>query len=98
MKYYSEVLRKFYESAEECAKAEKDYFNKAEAEKKEKEQRSAERKARAKEVEDAYKAVADAQRNYRKLRDAFCKDYGSFHMTFSNSDFEDIYEEFFRIF
>ena len=71
MKYYSEITRKTYDSAEACEKAE------AEVE-----------AARAKEVEDAYQSYLDAQKvaneknkEYKKLLDAFLKDYGYYHST-----------------
>ena len=75
MKYYSEKTRKLYNSEVELKDAEKD-LNKKEAEEKAKRE---ERGARAKEVEEAYK-------NYKKLLDAFIKDYGSYHMTLNQSD------------
>ena len=84
MKYFSEVLHKFFESAEECAAAEADYFNKEEVEKKEKEQRSAERKARAKEVEAAYAELQAAQKAFDEKLAEFVKDFGAFHMTITS--------------
>lgn len=83
MKYYSENLKRFYDTLDECKEADEKFL----AEKKEKEERklklSEERKARAKEVEDAYKAVINAESTYSELLSNFIKDYGSFHMTFS---------------
>jgi len=90
MKFYSETLNKLFDSSEECAKAEADYKKKLE-EKKAAEQKKAEtRKARAQEVEDAMKAAAEARANYEKLLAAFCKDYGTFHYSFSNDDSKDL--------
>ena len=50
--------------------------------------KSEERAARAKEVEDAYQSYLDAQKvaneknkEYKKLLDAFLKDYNSYHST-----------------
>ena len=86
MKYYSEVLKKAYDTEKECIKAERDYEAKlAEAEKQKKELADA-RKARAKEVEDAYKVIVDAQKHYNELKSKFIKDYGSWHMTFSTNE------------
>lgn len=74
MKYYSETLKKLFDTTEDLKNAEAKHAESiAAAEKK-----RAERSARAKEVEDAYKA-------YKKLLDAFVKDYGSFHMTINDS-------------
>lgn len=86
MKFYSEVTKGFYDSAKSCEEAEKEY-NKALDEKKEKEKAlKAKRKTRAKELEDAYKAIKEAEKKYSKLRNQFIKDYGSYHMTFTDSD------------
>lgn len=45
----------------------------------------AERKQRAEEVNAAYKAIKEAEKHYCELRDQFVKDYGSFHMTFTDT-------------
>jgi hypothetical protein len=86
MKYYSENTRKFYDSEQECAQAEIEYSKKLAAEKAKKEELSNTRKERAKEIEDAYKAILEAKQNYSKLLSAFVKDYGSFHMTLRTGD------------
>ena len=95
MKYYSEKLNKFYDSAEACQKEEfeaKEKENLAkikkereEAEAKAKKEKAAEeRKAFAKEVEDARKAYYDAQKNYREKLQGFCKKYGTYHYSTDN--------------
>lgn len=96
MKFYSELTKKFYDSADACNTAEKE-FNAAVAEKEKREKElKANRKARADEVSNAYKAVQAAEKNFHKLRDQFIKDYGSFHMTFTNTDEdEDVFSSFF---
>jgi hypothetical protein len=97
MKIYSEKTNKEYATVEDCLAAEKEYDD-AIAEKKAKEEKAlaeakakreelaAARKERATEVEDAYKAVLEAQKVYRQKLDAFVKDYGSFHMTVKTGD------------
>ena len=97
MKIYSEKTNKEYATVEDCLVAEKEYDD-AIAEKKAKEEKAlaeakakreelvAARKERATEVEDAYKAVLEAQKVYRQKLDAFVKDYGSFHMTVKTGD------------
>ena len=83
MKFYSELLNKLFDSQEDCAKAEeahKAQVAKAEAEKKAK---SEKRAARAKEVEEFYKAAVEAKKAYNEKLNAFIKDYGSFHFTTS---------------
>lgn len=81
MKFYSELLNKLFDSQEDCAKAEeahKAQVAKAEAEKKAK---SEKRAARAKEVEEFYKAAIEAKKAYNEKLNAFIKDYGNFHMS-----------------
>lgn len=85
MKFYSEVTKRLYDSQDELTKDERKVAT-AEAEKKAAEsKKSAERAARAKEVEDAYKAEVEAHAKYIKLRNQFVDDYGSFHMSYTTS-------------
>lgn len=75
MKYFSEVLKKSYDTEKECLDAEKQY---EEAHAKEialKEERA----KRAQEVQDAYK-------KYLELRAKFIEDYKSYHMTLTEKD------------
>lgn len=87
---YSQLLKKPFETLAELKLAEAEY-NKAHAEEIKKNE---ERKARAKEVEDAYKqifalekekqqAVDAANKKYLELRNAFVRDYGSFHTSYT---------------
>ena len=86
MKYYSELLRKFFDKAEDCAEAE-EAQKKAEAEAEEKRKALAEqRAARAKEVEEAHQRAVDAKNEYNQILYKFLDDYGSFHATFTRSD------------
>ena len=97
MKFYSEKTNKYYDTQDECVKAEDKYeADLAEARAK-KEALASERKARASEVEEAYKAVIEAQKNYRNLVRKFCRDYGSFHMTLRTGEENpfDLFESFF---
>lgn len=99
MKYYSETLNKVFENEKDCLKAEKEHKEKVEAEEKHKKELADSRKIRAKEVEDAYKAVIDAQKHYHELKNQFVEDFGSFHMTFSTiDDFPSLFSDIFRIF
>lgn len=96
MKYYSETLNKVFENEKDCLNAEKEYKAKVEAEEKRKKELADSRKTRAKEVEDAYKAVINAQKHYNELLTSFCKEYGSFHMTFSTTDdFRSLFSDLF---
>lgn len=81
MKYYSDKTKKLYDKQEELEKAEREYYAK-EAENK----RLADvKRARAKEIEDARKAMNDATKVYLDKIDAFTKDYGAFHWTESGT-------------
>lgn len=81
MKYYSDETKKLYDTEEALKAAEKAVVEARKEKEKLKEQRS----ARAKEVEDAFKAVEQAQARAYELLNAFTKDYGSFHMSWSDS-------------
>ena len=83
MKYYSEKLKKFYESEDECKHDEEIAAEKERAEEKRKTELATTRKARAKEIEEAYHAIMDAREKYDNLLTEFVKDYGSFHMSIS---------------
>lgn len=89
MKYYSEKLNRVFDTEDEVVKAEKEVEDK----KAEEAKKSEEKKARAEEVKKAYAHINDvrkecavkmdeAYKSFYDLRDAFIKDYGSFHLSF----------------
>ncbi len=80
MKIYDKMGRE-HKTVPECIAAEKEFDEAQAKEEARKKALSDERKTRAKEVEDALKAVCDAQKAYEEKLDAFLKDYGSFHAT-----------------
>jgi len=93
MLYTSEVTGKSYKTVKELEKAEEE-FKKAEEEKL---QAVEVKKARAKEVEDAYanylkvreeafKLIAEAEKKWVDLRDKFAEDYHGYHMTYCNNN------------
>lgn len=86
MLYYSEITKKAYKTAEECTKAELAIKEAENIEKIKKERMAAQRKERAAEVETARKALTEAQNQYRKVLEAFIKDYGSYHYTETSVD------------
>ena len=110
--YYSKLLGKSYDTLGELREAEEGYRKANE----EKLRLADERKSRAKEVEDSYAKVMEAKRaanegirkaeaEYRKLLSAFVRDYGSYHMTYSNNNlpsslsgdsWADLVDSFFR--
>lgn len=74
--FYSELLKKYFDTKDECLKREDEYTKAHEAELKAKE----EKKALAKEVEEAYK-------DYIEKRTKFIDKYGSWHATYTADDF-----------
>lgn len=108
--YYSNVLKKPFTTLKELQEAE-DAFNK---ENEEKLKLVEVKKTRAKEIEDAYKhsmevrkeaqaKIREADEAYYKLRDAFVKDYGSYHLSVYNDGkhpeevtFSDLIDSFFN--
>ena len=84
MKYYSEILKKAFDTEKDCLKAEKEHEEKVAAQKIAAETLAKERKARAKEVEDALEKVQEARENYLKVLKDFCKDYGAFHYSWTS--------------
>lgn len=86
MKYYSEKLKKLYDTEADLTKAEA-AAAKAEAEKIAKEKAAKEHRAeRAKEVTEALEAAEAAKAKANKLMNAFVKDYGSFHTSYTLKD------------
>jgi multidrug resistance efflux pump len=101
MKYYSDILKKTFDTEKACLEAEKAHTDELALAEKQKKELAETRKARAKEVENAFKDLQQAQKNYNELRNKFVKDYGSFHMTFSNQGDDcwlSAFEDWFRIF
>lgn len=84
--YYSEELKKHFDTEEECLKAEEEQAKKFELEKQKKE----ERKARADEVTEAFKTVEEAKEKAYDLLEKFCKDYGAYHASYSSNDLKPV--------
>jgi phage I-like protein len=97
MKYYSEELKKFYDSAEECSDAEKKFEEEMFAAETKRKALAEKRSARAEEVEQAYAALSDARKTYYDKLNEFVKDYGSFHMSIKGVD-EDPFQFFTEFF
>lgn len=81
MKVISEKTGKTYSTVEECVEDEKKFDEEIATQVAKRENLSRERKNRAKEVEEAYKARIEADKIYREKLNKFVDDYGSFHMT-----------------
>ena len=97
MKYYSEKLNKFYDTADACQRAEFELKEKENREKiqkerelalakEQKEKALAERKAAAEKVDAARKAYTAAQKAYRDELEGFCKKYGTYHYSTTGAD------------
>lgn len=86
MKYYSEKLNKLYDNKDELIAAEEKVAA-AEAEKAAKEKELKEKRAaRAKEVQEAFEKVKEANTEATKKLNDFIEDYGSYHCSFSKTD------------
>lgn len=96
MKYYSEELKKLFNTQEELTEAENKAKEVALAKEEKEKTLREERATRAKEVEEAFKAARDAEKKANKLMNTFLKDYGSFHTTIK--DVVDPFDWFWNIF
>ena len=97
METFYKVNGKLYSTKEEAEKAEL-----ALEEAKAKEAKlSEERKDRAKEIDEARAALVEAEKRYNKLVNAFVKDYGSYHFSYTSTEpdaFDNLFDSFFRLF
>ena len=82
MKYYSDVTKQVYETVDALKEAEVKEEEKLAKVKLEKEERA----AAAKEVEELFKKANEAYKEARHKMDEFCKKYGSFHYTITDSN------------
>lgn len=88
-RYINEYTNESYDTESEAKASEKKYLEVQEAKKK----KDSERAARAKEVDEAMKAMLEARKHYIEVLKAFCKDYKSYHFStndMKNYDFFDI--------
>ena len=79
MKYYSDKTKKLYSTEAELGADEKKFDQERVKLEKAKQAKS----ARAKEIEEAYKKVEEATKEYNKLVNKFVDDYGYYHSTIS---------------
>ncbi len=105
MKYYSDVTKKLYETAEELNKAETaivkaEQERKAALAKKQAEQAKLkeQRAARAQEVTEAIRVRDEAQKKVNELVNKFVKDYGSYHYTWSSDFIDDVFKTVVKFF
>ena len=93
MKYFSEKTKKFYDDVKACEAAEAAFDAEQARIAEERKKLAEERKERAADIEAAYKewqdlekAAYDGKKRFLEKRNAFVKDYGSFHMTVRNTE------------
>ena len=90
MKFYSEKLDKLFDNEKELKEAEDALEVKKAAEEAHAKQLATTRKERAKAIEESYKKVVEARKEYKKLVDDFTRDYGSFHMSVKSDNLSDM--------
>ena len=94
--FYSEVLNKYFTTEEACLQAENEYAEQLAAQKEADRKAKETKAAKAKAVEDAYKAYVAAEKTYLELRNHCVKEYGQFHMTYRDEtpvvDFTDLFK------
>jgi hypothetical protein len=71
--YYSRVLQKPFDSLNELAAEEQKYYDELKA----KEDKAAQKKADAKKVEDAFKALNAARRTFKEKTSQLCEEYSA---------------------
>ena len=97
MRYYSDVTKKFYDSATACEIAENEAICREEERKLAERKKNEARAADAKIVEEKRKKMNAAQREYREELEKFCKNYGSYHYTAkSKDDVPTLFDSFFN--
>ena len=93
MKYYSEKLKKIYDTVEDLQAAEKEYDEAHAAEI----AKAKERKARADEIDAARKDLIKAQKKYDGLINKFIEDFGSYHATYTDKFISDVAAKIFGL-
>ena len=89
--YYSEILKKQFDTKEECLKAEAEFEEKH----KEELQAKEERKKAAAEVEQLYKEANEARKKADDALKAFLEKYKYFHSTTTNVPARSLFDTFF---
>ncbi len=97
MKYYSDITKDLYESAEACAEAEAAELKARKEAEEAAVKKSKERKTRADEIDNAFKALKEAQQHYYDLVSEFVKDYGYYHKSYTLDEIGDLFTHFFDL-
>lgn len=98
MKIYSEKLNQLFDTADACAEAEKAYDNRVSLAEQERAKKAEERKLASRRVEDAYKKVREARKEYDEELGDFCKKYGSYHCTYDMNTYPSMLRTLFDLF
>ena len=98
MKFVSEITGKVYDTEKECIKAEKQFEEEKKAAELAELKRKEERAIRAKEIEDARAKVVEAEKHYRELVKAFTEDFDSYHISITQKNINDMFDEIFKFF
>lgn len=97
MKFYSESLKRLFDTEKECKEKEAIYAEEQEKKKAREKKLADDKRARANEVTESYSKVREAQKAYLKLKNEFIQDYGYFHVSYRDIDdipFVDIFDLF----
>ena len=92
MRYYSELTKKLYDSEQDLLEDEERVEEETRKLEEQKRAIAEQRKERAAEIDAARKRMIEAQSEYRRLINEFCKDYKSYH--YSCNSFEDLPQVF----
>lgn len=96
MKYYSENLKKLFDTEEALNEAESAEKKRLEEKAKKEKELTATRKARANEIEDLLKERAKIEKAIKDKLSDFTKDYGAFHWSCREPDL--FFNSFFDLF
>jgi hypothetical protein len=94
MKFFSEVTKSFYNSAEDCAQAEKTAQNEQAIKQQKAKELSDARASRSKEIEEAMKMASEASEKVKKLVNDFIRDYGCYYSTVRKPSFNFFWDDF----
>ena len=86
MRYYSDELKKVFDTVEELNKAENAERARVYKEKMEKEKKANERKEQADKVKAAREVYLEARSKYAEALEDFTRKFGSYHQTYTGED------------
>ena len=98
MRIVSDITGKSYTTVDECLAAEEAFVEKQKKVEAEKKALAEQRKERAAEVTKAYENAKAAEKQYYELRNAFVKDYGYYHTTYTDSEAKPFIVDFAELF